>query len=448
MSRIPLMLISDNPNGVTGLGRINRELALHIHENLSDVFRVGTAGIGGNYSSKLPFPNYPIQQLQNMVPCDFPQIWKDFAGDEQGVLLCLLNLAWCGWLACPERLPVGHPLREFLGVSSGRPDNIPEDKWAKLSPQIQRVLGRVNPGPFKKWLYCPVDGDLPDGTLGLEAGPILRGFDRVLGYTRFASKVIDKTMGAAEGTTPNLPHGLDTSVFYPRDRKLARETLVSRLSNGAQSLPINDDIILVGCVATNSMRKNWGLCMETCGELLKRGKNVFLWGHTNAIGNDSRPNLYWNLLGLANQFGLERRVILTTDTMTDDTMAWAYSACDVTLGIGSEGMGYPLMESLGCGVPVVHMTYAGGAEYVPKEYQVEAPAYHLEGKWMIRRPTFVPSDWADKVEQLLAPEMKAIVKIPDYMIWDNLWPNWKAWLLNGLQAPQGVQAAPSDVAAG
>ena len=86
-----LLILSDSASGITGLGRIGRDLALNIHRDLSDVFRVGVCGVGGNYSSRLPFPNYPIQNLQNMVPVDLPRIWQDFAGDDGGTDTCDLE---------------------------------------------------------------------------------------------------------------------------------------------------------------------------------------------------------------------------------------------------------------------------------------------------------------------------------------------------------------------
>jgi glycosyltransferase involved in cell wall biosynthesis len=237
-----------------------------------------------------------------------------------------------------------------------------------------------------------------------------------------------------ESNVPSLPHGLDSSVFYPRDKAEARRTLIHRLSEGKTELPINNDVTLIGVVATNSFRKDWGWCLETCAELLKKGLNVFLWGHSNGLGTDGNPQLYWNLLSLANQFNMGQRVILTTHPIDDEDMAWAYSACDVTLGIGSgEGMGYPLMESLTCGVPVLHGDYAGGAEFVPEEFQVPAKGYRLESKWMIRRPVFSAVEAAEKVIELLTPEMKALARIPDNMIWDNLWPSWSKWLREGVE---------------
>lgn len=427
----PLLIVSDNPAGHTGLGIITRELATRIHENLSDVFRVGTAGIGGNHSARLPFPNWPIQQLQNNIPVDLPAIWQDFAGDEKGIGLFVLNHSWLQWLAMPERLPVGHHLREFLGVS-GKPDTMTEEAWNRLTPQLQKILGNKGAGPFKKWLYCPVDGDLPDGTLGLESRAILAGMDRILGYTPFASKTIEKTLGLSAGTIPNLPHGCDTSVFFPRDRAEARRTFVNRLSEGKADFPLLDDTILIGAIATNSFRKDWGLCFEVCQELLNRGKNIFLWAHTNSL-DVVGTQTFWSLMALVHQFAMKDRVILTTHHISTEDMPWFYSACDVTIGIGSgEGFGYPIVESIACGTPVIHGDYAGGAEFVPKEFLVPMSGYRLEGKWMIRRPCFAASDWADKVEFALTPEGKSLAKLPEYIDWDNAWPAWSRWLTDGL----------------
>jgi glycosyltransferase involved in cell wall biosynthesis len=430
---IPLAIMTDSASGNTGLGRIGRELALRIHAELSDVFRVGVIGIGGNYSSRLPFPNYPIRQLQNMIPLDLPSIWKDFAGEEKGIMLAIENISWLSWLASPERLPPGLPLKEFLGSGSGKLDSLSQEQWAKLSPQMQTIIGKKDAGPFKKWLYCPVDGDV-DGTLGKDCEPILRGFDRVLAYTAYGAEVIAKTLNMSAEGALSLPHGIDTDIFYPRDRAEARKTLVSRLSNGASAMEIRDDTVLLGVCATNSYRKDWGLAFETCQELLRRGLNVFLWGHTNCLQADQGPQGYWNILSLAHQFGMAQRVVLTTANITDDNMAWCLSALDCGLHIGTgEGFGYYGPECLACGVPVVHGNYAGGAELLPKEYLVDYPAYRLEGRWMIRRPAFRATDWADRVEFCLTPEGKALAKLPEYLAWDNCWPSWSKWLRLGLE---------------
>jgi hypothetical protein len=43
---IPLMILSDAITAPTGLARIARDLATKTHNNLGDVFRVGTYGFG------------------------------------------------------------------------------------------------------------------------------------------------------------------------------------------------------------------------------------------------------------------------------------------------------------------------------------------------------------------------------------------------------------------
>jgi glycosyltransferase involved in cell wall biosynthesis len=438
MAKTPILLLSDSASGTTGLGRIVRELANHIHEDMSDVFRVGVLGVGGNYSSRLPYPNWAIRDLQNMIPMDLPQIWEDFARGEKGVMTCIWNLSWLGWLAQPERLPPNFPIREFLGSGIKKPDSMSDEAWGKLNPQMQKVLGKKENGPFKKWLYCPVDGDLPDGTLGVEAAPVLAGFDRILAYTKYGSGVIERTFSKWNSklvSIPNLPHGTDRKVFYPRDRQEARATFVKRLSQGKSEMPIYDDIVLLGVIATNSFRKDWGLAFQVCNELLSRGKNVFLWCHTNLLGLDQNPQAYWNLLALSHQFNMGSRVVLTTHAMTDEDVAWGISALDCLIGNGSgEGWGMTSTDALACGVPVIHGDYAGGTDFIPKEFLVPMESYRLESKWMIRRPSFNPSAFADRVEFALTFKGKRLAVLPDYIDWDVCWPAWRKWLLDGLEA--------------
>lgn len=423
MPPIPLLVMADSIAGHSGLGRIARDLTVRIHADLSDTFRVGSFGIGGPIasSSKFPFFNCSVMRLQQMIPLDLPAVWDDFAGKEKGALLTIQNASWVQYLAQPDLLPPGHPLRDFL-----------------LSQ------------PFKKWLYCPIDGHLPDGTLGHQLAPTLAGFDRVLAYTRYGAEVIEKTLEKWGGggqsavssavslvslvnTVPNLPHGLDTSIFYPRDRTLARQTFFSRISNGASALPLKDDQVLVCVTATNTSRKDWGLAFQTCAELIRRGVNIFLWGHTDCL---TAPFGHWNLPVLIKQFGMDQRTVLTTARLTDDDMAWAYSAMDAALGVGAgEGWGLPLSEALGCGLPVISGNYAGCTEFVPPNLLVEPTSYCLENPFLMQRPIFSPVAWADKVIEVAtnpAYDHRQSLLDPKFE-WENCWPAWSEWLLKGVQ---------------
>jgi len=72
---------------------------------------------------------------------------------------------------------------------------------------------------------------------------MFNGFNRVLAYTKFGADVIDRTCGWMEGTTPYLPHGTDKTVFFPRDRKEARDFFIEKVVQKGKGI-ITGDILL------------------------------------------------------------------------------------------------------------------------------------------------------------------------------------------------------------
>ena len=106
-------------------------------------------------------------------------------------------------------------------------------------------------------------------------------------------------------------------------------------------------------------------------------------------------------------------------------MACAYSASDITLGIGlGEGYGYPIQESLFCGTPCVHTNYGGAPEYIKNDDLLVDPiAYRYEGVYACRRPVCSAQDWADKANSLIGKRTNHNSALE----WDHLWPKWEAW---------------------
>ena len=398
MSRIPLMIFSDQISTPTGLGRIHRELAQRIHANLSDTFELASMGYGGNTMREFPWPQYTVAKLDNWAINDLPSAWKDFAGERRGVLMAIANPSWLPWLADYKKLPAGN-LRNMLESN-----------------------------PFERWLYAPVDAEGPNRVLSSEVTETLIGFDRVLAYGDWARCVIERSMGDLVNQTGNdridwLPHGIDTATFYPRDKQEARNTFLERVTGGKGMPPMKDGIFLIGVIATNTRRKNWGLCFEVCQELLKHRVSVGLWVHTDSLKK------HWNIPELAKMFGMEGRIIPSSRVLTDEDMAMAYSACEVTFGIGDgEGFGYPIFESLACGTPCIHGNYAGAAEYLPDELKVKMSGHYLDGFYADKRPTFSAHEWATVA---LRSAYKT-ASLPPELDWNNLWPRWERWLLEGV----------------
>lgn len=392
----PILILSDSPTAPTGLGRIAKDIAVGIHETMGEEFKVATFGLGGPLSRNFSFPQYPLMIGKGFEAPELPAVWKDFAGDERGVVLTIWNPSWLWWMGTPEKLPAG-ALKDFM-------------------------LNK----PFDLWGYFPVDGDGPTGKLPATVGDTIGGFDRVLTYTKWAAGVIEKTCPML-APVEHLPHMIDTRHYHPRDKARSRAVFIERIKSVSGMPPLNPEVFLVGVVATNSARKDWYLAFETCAELRKFGVQVGMWIHTDAYKK------HWNLEELARDFGMLERVIFTDHVLSDDDLALAYSACDVTLGIGSgEGWGYPLSESLACGTPVVHGNYAGGAEFVPKAGLVEPMAFRGDGFYAIRRPVYDAREWAAKAMNFGQGIVRSSLLSP-YIYRDNAWPKWKEWLRAGIE---------------
>jgi glycosyltransferase involved in cell wall biosynthesis len=378
--RKKILFLSDAVSASSGLGRITRDLAQRVHEHMSDVYEVATCGYGGNGSIKYPWQQYHLHDIKDWLVPELPAVWADFVGDEEGILCAVWDMSRLYWLGNPQTCPMPHLRR-----------------W-------------VETAKMKKWAYHAVDAEGPNGKFPGRIAETMKGFDRVLDYSAFSSKIT--------GNPDHLPHGIDTSVFYPRDHRQARRVV---MESGFQGL--KEDSLLIGIVATNQARKNWQLGIETCKILLDRGHDVRLWAHTDVLDR------YWSIGNLIVDYGLQGRVAVTTHRFTDDQMCHMYSACNCTLGIAPEGWGYPICESLTCGVPVITGNYAAQAEYVPKKYLVDPIAFFYEGAFCSKRPVFNPSDWADKAESAYLESSQVARKsiLPEWIDWKNAWKEWEKW---------------------
>jgi glycosyltransferase involved in cell wall biosynthesis len=311
----------------------------------------------------------------------------DFAGKDQGVIMTIWDLSRLDWFARPK---MGGPLNDFL--MSGR---------------------------FKKWAYIPIDHQGISGEVTGMCRDTLLGFDRILAYTLFGKKVLEQTL---QREVDWIPHGINGSVFRPRDRQAGR-----------LALGVKEDEELIGCVMTNQARKDWGTAFATAARLARPGRKF--WFHTDALVR------HWNLMALANDFGLEPHVIITTNTFTSEELSYLYSACNITyLPSLGEGFGYPLVESLGCGIPVIHGNYAGGAELIPeREWLVEPVTYRLDTQWNCMRPVWDVGTWKDKVEWALNQHgdgtyQDICTTAVRHLDWKRLWPScWKKWFEEGIE---------------
>ena len=382
--RRKILTISDAISAQTGLGRIHRDIVTRMVENLSDVYDVATMGYGGVGTTKIKVPQFPIEGMNEWIIPSLPQVCDDFFGKERGTVMFIWDAHRTSWFSQPERLG-GENLAKFPGLKD----------WL-VKADIER------------WIYVPVDSSGPFDKLSIPIAHTLLGFNRILAYGPFGEAVIRRTIGddnADQRHLSCLPHGINSDSFYEQPRKLSRKLFLEY--TGAMSLfhmygvqritePIADDEILIGVVATNQNRKDIALAIETAS-IIGSTRKVRLWIHTDALER------YWNIPTLLSDYGLLNRAVVSMGLIPDSRMATAYSACDVTLGIGlGEGMGYPIFESLFCGTPCLHANYGGAPHWMNNpDLLIEPVAYRYEGSFASKRPVCLAQDWADKANAVI-----------------------------------------------
>ncbi len=387
MSGCPIMFLSDSVDSKSGLGRITRDIA--VHASRLPEFRVATLGRGGLGSRQLPWPQYHLRD-DEWGQLSISQAWRDFAGDEKGVLMTIWDPSRIRWQV------------------DGR-------------GQSESLVRFMNEGRFVKWLYCPIDATGPGNKIPGVLADTMSKFDRVLMYGMWAEELAIRSLPAPHKDLTWLPHGVNMNAFQPRDKDGAR--LVAGLASGSRTK-------VVGVVMTNQLRKDWGMVAVVAHEVKKRRPDVRWWWHVDD------PMRHWNLYALMQDYGLADVVEVTwTGQYSDVDLSWRYSSCDLTILPSAEGFGLPIIESLACGVPVVHGTYAGGAELISDErLKVEPVTYRLEGAYNSLRPVWTPESWVEKVEWALDEEwdVNELRGQVSHLDWTNLGMSWQRWLKAGV----------------
>lgn len=399
--KTPILIIGDAPSATSGLGRITRDLALRINTHMADVFEVATYGYGGLGDRSLGFQQYNIEGMTNWFMPTLRQVWENFAGTRKGVVLTIFDASRLLWFA--------------------RPDN---PSWCPDPAMREWLLN----APFEKWGYFPMDATGPNGKLTMINAHCLAGFHKIIAYSEWAKTMIDASLPSNILDTRDviaLPHGLDTDVFQPRmtpnPRHLFQEVL------GFNGPPIAPDEKLVGIVATNQARKDYGLAMSAMTKVMEDVK-VRLFINTDVLER------YWSIPALIMDHGILPQCIVNCNVIPDHLMSVLYSACDLTLGIGAgEGFGYPIFESLACGTPVLTGTYGGHAEHLPEEMLVSPEMYRLEGVYNCVRPVYDPTNWAYWTIKRLRERKTGASLLPEDLDWKNLWPLWETYF-RGQQA--------------
>lgn len=422
MAPTPLIVYGDGPRLPSGLGRIARDLLLRLtpeQEQLGVVVhQVGVDPPDGWHWQGWPFWGFQPDhhdQGRGAVELAATELFEQYG--KRPIVLMIMDPSRC------------YDLTRLAATPQ-------EEEDGKL--------------PVRFWGYFPIDSENVHGAISGPAAEAVWSCERVLGYGRYGAHVLHQTLERVAAAkfqpaggrypaqvdvppVPFLPHGIDATFAPGAPLEDAGEGFTKWRSR------LFGEAWVIGCVATNQPRKDLSLLFSATAILKRRGQPVGVWLHTDRLTNA------WDVGQLCLDFGFRREEICVSvaDTpLTDLQLSARYAASDVTLAPGlGEGFGYPIVESLASGTPVVHGRFAGGIELIPREdWLVEPAAWRLESCYAVKRPLLRPEDvagalalaagWKREHPALAAAYCSGAVS---YLQWEALWPRWRAWITRGLQ---------------
>lgn len=281
---------------------------------------------------------------------------------------------------------------------------------------VQDYFGRhAKAGGWKFLPWLPVDQEpCPKAIIDK-----LDGAYMALPYARFGEKMLRQ---AGVKNVRYIPHGVDTQIYSPGDRRAARKKL---------KLPL--DAFVIGMVAANKgypPRKGFPEQFEAFAQFKKRHPEAFLYVHTLSTG----ANQGLDLEALAKACGIPDDSIGFCDQyryvmgFPDTWMAETYRAMDVLSECSyAEGFGIPLIEAQACGTPVISTGFSSMPELTWSGYTVSRGhrLYTLMDAWV------------------LMPEPRAITEAYEHSYDDLNEPDSAHWARE--KAVAGAQAYSWDV---
>jgi glycosyltransferase involved in cell wall biosynthesis len=230
------------------------------------------------------------------------------------------------------------------------------DIWV-LNPQdLQQV---------PNWIpWTPIDYDpVPKPILNN-----LRFANRIIAMSKFGQKQLQEN-----GLTASyIPHHVDTSIFYPVDKK-KRKT----------ELKIDPNTFIFGMVSANKdllPRKSFGQVLQVFQQFHAKHPNSLLYIHTNPDQPGGYPiRAHADYLGLTQAVGFPDRYKLHFDTPKSE-MNQIYNAFDCLLSPSStEGFGIPIIEAQATGTPAIVTDYTAMPELITEQtgFKVKTGCEHF-----------------------------------------------------------------------
>lgn len=167
----------------------------------------------------------------------------------------------------------------------------------------------------------------------------------IIGLSRWIYNCSKNSILLKDKTHYNIPNLIDTKVFKPRNKKIARSKL---------GLPLNKKLILFGALdSTSEFNKGFELLINTVKHINNSEIELLVFGRANKE-DLKNINLKSHYLGYFDN---------------DIDLVQLYNTADVMLVPSlQENLSNTIMEAMSCGVPVVAFNIGGNSDLIEHKH--------------------------------------------------------------------------------
>jgi glycosyltransferase involved in cell wall biosynthesis len=390
-----VLLMSDDPGLMTGMGRVHREIGRGLKRKGFEVVSIGW------FSAYwlTPWSEWKVYKTNNNY----------YASDIFDQVICQEN---------PDVvLTIG-------------------DSW--MVSFISDPLKCKARFLFQWVAYVPVDGEAYGGGLPPSWISMLRDIDVIVAYTEYGKRAISKSVPDIAWRVEMIPHGVDMNVY-----KMFRKDDVLK---ARRRLGIPDDFIVFLMVCRNQFRKNIPEFCKGWKLFKKDGKaeKALFWPHMVF-----RDPMGWDLWDIFNKYDMKKDLVYlkemaesnsNLDLIEESQLSVVYNMADVVVMMAGEGFGLPTLEAMASGKPILALKHSANIELVEGRGELVEVQNYVTGGHSTERPIPSLEDLSNKLLRLynnpkLREEygMKSL-EFARTLTWDVAIEKWYA-LLNRVNNP-------------
>lgn len=270
---------------------------------------------------------------------------------------------------------------------------------------LYQFYPNFNFAPAKTTFWYPTDGGqvlsenaeaknigsglLQEGILPLGCEAVLQKCNFPVAMSKFGQRQILKVHGIK---SHHIPHGVNTKIFYPTDKNVAK------VKFGLQGK------FVFGSVYRNQGRKMADKMFEAFALFAKDKNDVILFCHADPFDNAA----VFNSVELIKKLRIQNKVVFSGmrffNGFSVEQMREVYNAMDVfVLSTSGEGFGVPIIEAMSCGIPQIVTDFTTTHELLIEDSQTGLPAVckdYLIGSWNVPRGIVDVYDMAEQMNKL------------------------------------------------